>query len=336
MDDAALRAKITQYIRERFGLPSNVAITADPFKPSIHPDFDETMIHTENGNNKSDSSAFVSKDQKWLVMGRIVPVKSDPKADLISGLREQFKIPATSNVTATDFRPSTYPKLLASMVSISEGNKPAQSQEFYLTSDRKALVIGGVFNLTQDLRRNALQTIDTTNQPHAGPATAPVTIVEYADLQCPTCARMHDLLENDILKKYDGRVQVIFKEFPLAQIHDWTLTATLASQCVYQINPKAFLPFRSMVFKNQMGITAGNVRDTVLAYGEQVGIDRLRLAGCVDSKASLPRVEANFLEGKKIGVQSTPTIFINGQMMVGIPQAEELHKHIDELLAGRK
>lgn len=336
LDDAALREKVIAYVRERFGMPSTVAVTADNFKPSIHPNFEETTIHTDNGKNKANNIAYVTKDKKWLVIGKIFPVKSDPKAELITNLREHFKVPTTTQLSASDFHPSAYPNLLASTVSIVEANKPPELQEFYLTSDRQALVVGGIFSLTQNLRKTALQTIDMVNQARSGPANARVTIVEYADLQCPSCARMHDMLENDVLKKYAGRVRVIFKEFPLATIHDWTLTASIANQCVYQINPSLYSPFRSRVYQNQMGISAGNARELMLTYGEQLGIDRLRLAGCIDSKASLPRVEANFSEGKKVGVQSTPTLFINGKMVVGLPQASELHQQIEEALKARK
>lgn len=336
LGDAALREKVIRYVRERFGMPASVAITADPFKPSVHPNFDETTIYTDNGKNKSPNSAFVSKDRRMLVLGKLVPVSSDPKAELIASLRQQFNLPPSTNVTATEFRPSSHANLLSSTVTVSEANKPAETQELFMTSDRRVLVVGGIFSLVEDRRQIALRGITTADQPRLGPATAPVTIVEYSDLQCPTCARMHDFLENDILKKYPGRVQVIFKEFPLAHIHDWTLTGSIANQCVYQINPNAYVPFRSLIYKNQLGTTAGNVRDLMLTYGEQLGIDRLRLAGCIDSKASLPRVEANFLEGKTIGVQSTPTSFINGKMVVGMPNIDEFYKDVDAALKARR
>ena len=336
LSDAALREKVIRYVRERFGMPSTVGITASPLKPSIHPSFDETTLITDNGKNKTPNSAFVSKDQRMLVLGKLVPVSSDPKAELIASLRQQFNLPASTSVTATEFRPSSHPNLLSTTVTFSEANKPAETQELFLTGDRRVLVVGAVFSLVEDRRKVALQNIKTANQPRLGPATAPVTIVEYSDLQCPMCARMHDFLENEVMKKYPGRVQVIFKEFPLANIHEWTLTGSIANQCVYQINPNAYVPFRSLIYKNQLGTTASNVRDLMLTYGEQLGIDRLRLAGCIDSKASLPRVEANFLEGKTIGVQSTPTSFINGKMVVGMPNIGEFHRDVDNALKARK
>lgn len=91
-----------------------------------------------------------------------------------------------------------------------------------------------------------------------------------------------------------------------------------------------------MVFKNQTSLNAANVRDTVISYGEQAGVDRLRLAACIDSKTPLPRIEESFKEGQAVGVQSTPTSFINGRMIVGLPSTDAYFKAIDEALSGGK
>jgi protein-disulfide isomerase len=190
--------------------------------------------------------------------------------------------------------------------------------------------------LTIDPRREALRAIVTANQPSQGPPHAPVTIVEFSDLQCPMCARLHEFLEKELLPKYGDKVRLVFKEFPLVTIHDWTLTASIANQCVYQINPQAYAPFRSLVFQNQSSINATNARDLLLSYGEQVGVDRVRLAGCLDAKAALPRIEENAREGKILNIQFTPTCFINGRKVVGMPSADAYYKAVDEALRDAK
>jgi protein-disulfide isomerase len=336
LSEDALRNKILQYVRERFGVPLNVTLTAGALTPSVHPGFLQTTIVSDNGKEKHNNNAYVTRDQKLLVIGSVVPVKSDPKSEVIANLRTQFKIPATSNVTATDFRPSSFPDLLATTVTVHDGKEHPQVQEFYMTKDGTALVVGSLFAMTVDPRQLALRTISTANQPSLGSAAAPITIVEYSDLQCPMCGRMHDFLENDVLKKYAGKVRVVFKEFPIASIHDWTLTASIANQCAYQISPPSYVPYRTMIFKNQSSTNATNVRELMISYGEQLGLDRLRLAACIDSKASLARVEANFREGQAVGVQSTPTTFINGKVIVGMPAVDTFYKSLDEALAARK
>ena len=91
-----------------------------------------------------------------------------------------------------------------------------------------------------------------------------------------------------------------------------------------------------MIFQNQSGTNAANVRDTLLGYADQVGVDRVRLAGCLDSKASLPRVDEGTREGKRLEIQSTPTCFINGRMLVGYPSAEAYYKAVDAALKEAK
>jgi len=332
--DAATRDKIVRFVRAKFGVPDSTKLTADPLEPSPNPDFLKTTITSDDGKQKRANQALVSKDHRYLILGNIYAVGSNPQSEMIQRVREQFKIPAGTNITASPARASSYPNLLATTFTVDDG-KQKQTQEFYLTKDNHFFVLGTIFSLAADPKREALSTLNTVNQPSHGSVSAPVTVVEFGDLQCPTCARLHEFLEKDLLPKYGNKVRVVYKEFPLAAIHDWTLTATVANQCAYQINPETYVPLRSMIFKNQTSFTAANVRDLVINYGEQVGLDRLRLAACIDSKASLPRIEENFREGQAVGVQSTPTSFINGKMIVGMP-SDDLFKAVDEALRAGK
>ena len=119
-------------------------------------------------------------------------------------------------------------------------------------------------------------------------------------------------------------------------MHDWALTAAIANECVYEIKPEAFAPYRSLIFQNRSGTNATNVRDALLGYADQVGVDRVRLAGCLDSKASLPRVDEGAREAKRLELQSTPTCFINGRMLVGFWSAEDYYKAVDAALKEAK
>jgi protein-disulfide isomerase len=119
-------------------------------------------------------------------------------------------------------------------------------------------------------------------------------------------------------------------------MHDWSKTAAIANECVYQIKPEAYAPYRSLIFQNQFTINVANVRDALMGYADQVGVDRVTLAGCLDSKASLPRVEEATREGKRLDIQSTPTCFINGRMLVGFPSPEAYYKAVDAALEEAK
>jgi protein-disulfide isomerase len=334
-DDAATRNKIVRYVRAKFGVPEDVTLTADPLQPAACPAFLQTTVISDSGKDKHPNNAYVTKDHRYLILGQLYVVTADPMDELVQHVREQFKVPASSSVTATPFATSPFPNLLATNVTVDDGRRKA-TQAFYLTKDHGCLVVGSVFNLGVDPRREALETIKTADEPSQGAANAPVTIVEFGDLQCPMCARLHDFLESDLLPKYRNKVRIVYKEFPLAMIHDWTLTASVACECAYRINPRTYVPLRSMIYKNQGSLTGANVRDVMLSYGEQVGLDRLQFASCIDSKATLPHVEADYKEGQALGITSTPTCFVNGGMIVGFTSPDAYYKMVDETLRAAK
>jgi len=331
VDDTALDEKITTFVRAKFGIPDTVKITASPFQASNFQGFLASTIITDDGKQKKNTSVFLTADRRYLIVGLLFPLGKDPKNEIAQHIRQEFKVPETTTLTVGPFHDSGFPNFLAMTVA-AQSDKGKQTEDFYATSDNRVFVMGKILNLGVDLRREALRTIVTTNQPSQGPAHAPVTIVEYADLECPMCGKLHLFLENDLLPKYGDKVRLIFKEFPLVQIHDWSLTAAIANECVYKLKPEAFAPYRTLVFQNQSTTNATNVRDNLLAYADQVGVDRSSLAGCLDSKASMPRIDEGTSEAKTLGVQSTPTCFINGRMLVGFVSPDAYYKAVDEAL----
>ena len=331
IDDTALDEKITTFVRARFGIPDTVKISASPFQASNFQGFLASTLTTDDGKQQKNTSVFVTADRHYLIVGMLFPLGKDPKNEIVQHIRQEFKVPETTTLTVGPFHDSGIPNFLATTVA-AQSDKGKQTEDFYATSDNHVFVMGKILNLGVDLRREALKTIVTTNQPSQGPAHAPVIIVEYADLECPMCGKLHLFLENDLLPKYGDKVRVIFKEFPLVQIHDWSLTAAIANECVYKLKPEAFAPYRTLIFQNQTTTNAANVRDNLLGYADQVGVDRSNLAGCLDSKASMPRIDEGTSEAKKLEVQSTPTCFINGRMLVGFVSPDAYYKAVDEAL----
>jgi protein-disulfide isomerase len=276
-----------------------------------------------------------------LVMAATLPAQTRPPAPqsseaetrdkIVRYLRERFPMSPSAKVTVSPLRPSAYPGFYQTTVTVEDG-KEKGSQEFYVSKDYHYLIQGNIYTLGADPRREAERLISTEGRPTVGPANAPVTIVEYADLQCPTCAKMHEFLENQLLPKYGDKVRVVFKEYPLVQIHDWALTASLACECVYAIKPDASVAYRTKVFEKQTTITAVSAQAQLLRLAEQAGVDLAEVRSCIDSKQTMSQIESDFKEAQTLGVSSTPTFFINGKMLVGGPAPEEFYKVIDEAL----
>lgn len=250
---------------------------------------------------------------------------------IINYVHERFSIPATVKITMTDLRETAYPDFYVTTITLDDG-KETRKQSMFVSKNMRYLVEGSLFNLGGDPRADIVRLISLMDQPTQGPATAPVTLVEYSDLECPVCARMQEELEHEIVPKYGDKLRVVFKEFPLVTIHEWALTAAIAAQCTYQLEPSKYADFRTEVYKNQAGVNAEHARDLLLHIAAEAGVGSTKLAGCVDSKSSLPRVEANIQEADALGVVQTPTIFVNGRTIVGAPAPAALEKVIDEAL----
>jgi protein-disulfide isomerase len=263
------------------------------------------------------------------------PNQPAARGKIISFVRERFSIPDSVKITMTDLRESAFPDYLETTITVDDG-KDKRTQSLFVSRNMQYMVEGSIFNMGGDSRELITRLISLEDQPMLGPASAPVTLVEYSDLECPVCAKFHEELETEIVPKYGNKLRVVFKEFPLVNMHEWALAGAIAAQCTYQIDPTKYVAFRSVVFKKQEALDASHSRDILLHLGAEAGVDNMKLAACIDSKSSLSRVEANMHEGDALGVTQTPTTYINGRSLTGAPPSADVEKLIDEALHDAK
>jgi protein-disulfide isomerase len=322
--------KIVQYMRDRFQVPPSVKVTAEPLANSQFPVFYQTVVTTDNGKERRASNVFITKDGRCFVWGNVFALQQGSSAELLRCVREVTKLPPQVELKIGAFNKTAYPQFLKSAVTASDG-KNTQTADIFITKDGRTGILGFVLPFREDFVRGMIKTKDV---PSLGPSNAPVTVVEYADLQCPTCAALHEFLEKELLPKYGNQVRIIFKEFPLP-FHDWSTTAAVANECAYQIDPAIFPAYRTLIFANQNAIDATNARERLLKLGEDAGVDRSRLAACLDSKASLARVETERQEGRDLGIGGTPTSFVNGRIIIALPSKAAWYEVVDEVLLAR-
>jgi protein-disulfide isomerase len=334
----AQRDKIMTYIRNRFGVPDTVKLSLSELHAStLVPGFTEGTVTVDDGKNKRTQTVLISRDSRFLVVvaASVIDLHQDSSAEMAQRIQEVFKVPATVKISVGAFKPSPSPGFEQGTITFDDGKAPKQDRAVLRTRDGKHLIISELYNLAVDPKQQALHTISLHDEPSEGPASAPVTIVEYADLQCPTCARMHEFLQTKVLPRYGNKVRLVFKEFPLVGIHDWSFTAAIADRCAYEINPSSYVSLRTAIFRDQQLINITNLRDTLLSLGELAGVDRVKLAGCLDAKSSLPFIQRDMAEAKRINVSQTPTVFINGRMMLGLPSEDAYFQAIDQALKGK-
>jgi protein-disulfide isomerase len=201
-------------------------------------------------------------------------------------------------------------------VTIGENKEAAK---FYVSKDGKFLFRGEMSDMTKDPLAENRAKIQMKDAPTLGDPKAPVTLVEYSDFECPVCRNLHDVLRG-VLPNYAGKVRVVFKDFPIEQLHPWARTAAIAGRCAYQQNPAAFWKMYDFIYDNQELISAANAWTKMTEYATQSGVDADTLKSCMASPEAAAAVNASHANGELLEVNSTPTVFVNGRRLIGADQ----------------
>jgi protein-disulfide isomerase len=169
-----------------------------------------------------------------------------------------------------------------------------------------------------------IHTVRTDGAQAKGPDSAPITIVEFSDFQCPFCARVVPTLKQ-IEDTYKGSVRVVWKHLPLS-IHKDALNAAVAAEAAGRQGK--FWEFHDRLFANQDKLGP----DDLQQHARELQLDMSRFGADVMNAAEKARIEADVEEADALGVMSTPSIFINGRFISGARPFETFAKIIDEEL----
>ncbi len=164
--------------------------------------------------------------------------------------------------------------------------------------------------------------------PSKGPADAPITIVEFSDYQCPFCRRAEPIVD-EVMKRHPEQVRVVFRHFPLDQIHPRARPAAEAAACAEEQGK--FWEFHEKLFGG-----GGFEESDLTAYAAAVGLDADKFKACVTERRFQAKVEADVAAGREAGVSGTPAFFVNGIMFSGAKPVEEFSAIIERELKGKK
>ena len=164
--------------------------------------------------------------------------------------------------------------------------------------------------------------------PARGPESAPVTIVEFSDFQCPYCSRAIGTVE-EVMKAYPDKVRLVFRQFPL-DFHKQAPKAAEAALCAQEQGK--FWEYHDTLFANQNALEVDKLKE----HAKKVGLDQARFDKCLDSGAQAATVTADREAGMKVGVNGTPAFFINGILLSGALPFDEFKSVIDAELQAKK
>jgi len=265
-------------------------------------------------------------------------VSPDVKTRIQRQVQAHYDLPPDVTVEVGPRHPSDFPTYDLVTVTLTSNGK-SQKVDFLLSQDGKTLAKVTKIDLTKDIYAERMGKIDVKGRPVRGNPNAKVTIVNYDDLQCPFCSRMHATLMQEILPQYGDRIKVVYKDFPLP-MHPWAEHSANNANCLAAENGTAFWEFADYVHANQK-VISGPAQDLpkskaeldriALDLGKKHGADMGRLQACVKAQPD-NALKASMAEGESLGLNATPTLFINGQKLEGAVDAEEVRAVLNQQL----
>jgi protein-disulfide isomerase len=270
---------------------------------------------------------------------------SDTQKRIVEQLRQSFNVPPDVDVALGAAKSSEFPSYDKVPVTFSRGGR-VTTVDFLLSQDRKTLVRMEKFDLTkvklpEEVAKEfkAKEPTLIERRPVRGNPNAAVTIVNFDDFQCPYCSVMHKELFPGLFDQYKDKIKIVYVDFPLNSIHPWAMHAAIDANCLAAQNNDAYWEFADRVHGNQQSIGASH--DVKQA---EVEVDKITheiagkhsladaaLSACM-AKNDKSAVEKSMAAGTSLGVESTPTLFINGTKVEGAVSESMLKQAIDDAL----
>jgi protein-disulfide isomerase len=251
------------------------------------------------------------------------------KATMEDYVRHLFVWGPQIQVKVADPKPAEIPGFKEVAV-VASYQQATQSETFFVSNDGRKIVRGTVYDISKNPFQADAEKIKTDVQPSFGPADAPVTAVVYSDFQCTYCKEEAKAIRQNIPGAFPKEVRVYFKDFPLESIHPWAKTAAVAGRCIFRQQPDAFWAYHDWIFEHQADINPENLKAKVLEFAKPKGIEGTQLGACIDMRATEAEVNQSAAEARALGVNSTPTMFVNGRRLVGNvawPQIKQIIEH---------
>jgi protein-disulfide isomerase len=253
-------------------------------------------------------------------------------------VRSHYNVPPHIKVVISPLKPSEFANYDALTVTFdNDGNK--QPFDFLLSRDGKTLARLNKIDMSVDPYAEVMKKLKTDGRPVRGNRQAKVVAVNFDDFQCPYCSRMHQTLFPGLLKEYGDKVQFVYKDYPLTEIHPWAMRAAVNANCLAAQSNDAYWTYADYLHDNQKEVGSQKGRDAqfaaldnlALKQGEAQKLDSGKLQACIKAQDETA-VKASMEEGQKLGIEATPTMFVNGEKIDGALPLDEVRAVLDRAL----
>jgi protein-disulfide isomerase len=251
-------------------------------------------------------------------------------------VRNQYSLPAEVSVSIGARKPSLFPGYETLPVTLTHEAK-SQVVEFLISNDGQKLIQMNTFDLSKD----PADSVSIAGRPIRGNPDAKVTVVNFDDLECPFCARMHEELFPATLDRYKGLVRFVYKDDPLTDLHPWAMRAAVDADCLAEQSGDIYWTYVDYLHAHGQEVS-GEDRDPAKSFAtlDRIAhqeatlgkLDDARLNACI-GKQDETQIKASLKLADDLGLEGTPAVIVNGEKVNGgaVPR-DELWTVIDRAL----
>jgi len=274
----------------------------------------------------------------FVGLGYAQSAPPDLAANVERHVRAYYQVPAQVRIEVSAPKASEFPNYDSLNVVFLQGaNK--KTYDFLVSKDGKSLIRLTKMDLSKDPYADTISKMDLKGRPTRGNPSAKVVAVNYDDLQCPYCSMLHRTLFPQILTEYGDRVLFVYKDFPLEEIHPWSKHASVDANCLFAQKNDAYWDFADYIHANQHVVSAEKGLDAQFARLDQIALlqadkehlDATKLLACVKTQND-DAIRLSMREANDLGIESTPTLYVNGMKLDGAVPVEQLRAILDRAL----
>ena len=254
-------------------------------------------------------------------------------------VRFSYRISADAQILVGPLSPSPDFLNYDSVVVTIDRGKKKEELTFLVSRDRSSMKRLIDFDLNKDPFAETMSKIDVSGRPTRGAKASKVVLVNFDDLACPFCSRLHQTLFPDLLKEYGDRVTFVYKDYPITEIHPWAKHAAVDANCLAAQSSDAYWDFADYIHANQQEVNSEKtpverleeVDTLAMQQSQKHNLDAVKLQACIKAQDE-SAVNVSMKEAAGVGVESTPTLFINGEKVVGAVSISQLRATLDRAL----
>ncbi len=214
------------------------------------------------------------------------------------------------NFKVADIRWSDVPGI-AEVTAIAITPDGQQVSKLFITPDGKHAISGDMIPFGRDPYADNREKLKQAFGPTRGSATPDITLVEFADLECPACKTAQPIINR--LLADEPNIRLVFQSYPLAELHPWAMEAASYLDCIYRSDNQAAVTFLETIYDHQGEITKDNATEKLKQYAQEAKADAAKTATCAATLSTRERLEKGIDLGRSLKITGTPTLFVNGR-----------------------